>query len=77
MDSVDRRPVSEAVIESVAASEGVSQAELRPPLYSVVDPESLDDLCRSIDSNGRISFTYLGYDVTVSGDGCVDVRSER
>ena len=71
-------PPSQSVVERVAAREGVDHTELTP-LFDAIDPDALDKL---LDTNGRtesavqISFTYHGYDVTVTGDGAVRV-SER
>lgn len=69
---------SESVIESVAAREGVDPMELDVPLYDAVDPDALDALVRTgNDEQNRppiqVSFTYHGYDVTVSSDGLVQV----
>ncbi len=67
------------VISTVAEREDCPPAELRPPLYSVVDPETLDRLCGSPGGgqhglDGSMSFTYCGYDVTVASDGTVSVE---
>lgn len=68
------------VISTVAERENCQPSELRPPLYSVVDPETLDRLCRSAndarhDVDADVSFTYCGYDVTVESDGTVSVET--
>lgn len=66
------------IATEIAEREGVDPAELTPPLHQVVDPEALDVLFeptattdRSCD--GRVTFTYLGYEVTVTDDGEIDV----
>lgn len=60
------------VVEAVAQEEGVSPAELLPPLFSVVDPEALDALAQpDADTNTgqiEIAFTYLDYVVQVRND---------
>ena len=60
------------VVEAVAQEEGVSPAELLPPLFSVVDPEALDALAQPApdSSTGQIEieFTYLDYAVQVEHD---------
>lgn len=72
---------SRAVIEAVAAAEGVDPTDIEPPqyepLYTVIDPEALDELFWPHGSTQRgtgvVHFTYEGYDVTVSSDGSVSV----
>ena len=72
-----RRSCSKAVVEAVAEAEGVNPVELSPPLYEVVDPDALDDLFAPTTVNGRmdgeVRFSYVGYEVTVAGDGYVSV----
>jgi len=74
------RDPSYQVVEAVAQREGVSPGELSPPLFSVVDPESLDALAqRSEDANGtsiEIAFTYLDYVVRVRASPTVSVSVE-
>lgn len=66
--------VSTAVVETVAAHEGVDPATLTPPLYEVLDPDALDALFASqpgdpARATGAVTFTYREYTVTVSSDG--------
>ncbi|WP_394742729.1 HalOD1 output domain-containing protein [Natronococcus roseus] len=75
-DGADRP--TRAIIEAVAEHEVVDVTAIEPPayepLYAVVDPEALDALFRSDPSTElSLSFEYAGYDVTVSGNGRVDV----
>jgi len=66
---------SEAVIYQVANHENVDPMDLSP-LYDVVDPDALDSLVGTANGNGadlQIEFTYAGYNVTVTGDGAVEV----
>ncbi|MFC4437647.1 MULTISPECIES: HalOD1 output domain-containing protein [Natrialbaceae] len=72
---------TQSIIEGVARHEGVDVTEVEPPayepLYTVVNPEALDTLFRtatgSDTANARVSLEYAGYDITVYGDGRVDV----
>lgn len=64
--------VSHRVVSAVAEREGVEPAELRPPLFEVVDPDALDAMfARSDAENVAVEFTYLGYEVVVSQSGGV------
>lgn len=63
----------EAILERVAAREGVDPLDLDEPLYGSVDPDALESLLAS-GSGVTVRFTYAGYDVTVSGDGRIEVR---
>ena len=70
---------SQAVVKRVAACEEVDQTELAP-LYGAIDPDALDRLVetsRHNESALQITFTYHGYDVTVTGDGVVHLASEE
>lgn len=69
---------SQAVIEAVAAHEGVEPTELTPLLYEVVDCDALDALF-----NGRpkpaagwptVKFTYRGYSILVAGPEDIQVQ---
>lgn len=74
---------SQAVVERIAAREGVDPTELTP-LFEAIDPDALDRLVGMAgysDSPLQIEFPYHGYNVTVTGDGVVhideDVAFER
>lgn len=74
--------ISQAVVQAVADAEGVSTTDLRPPLYAVVDPDALDELVISMarwsdGSAGRVTFSYCGYEVSVSVDGEVSLAEEQ
>lgn len=85
-DGVDRmvqQPPSQAVVETVAAMEGIPPDELRPPeyesLYDVVNPEALDALFADRTGGtsrpgGSVSFAYCGYRITVEECGTVTVE---
>lgn len=68
--------VTVAVIEAVAAEAECEADELRT-LCDVVDPDALDaffDVGPDADRpDRRVSFTYAGYEVTVSGDRRIEV----
>jgi len=67
---------SREVVETVAAKEGVDPTDLSPPLYTAIDPDVLDAMFSERDQRegvGRLVFEYLGYEVTVRGDGGVSV----
>lgn len=71
-------PVSMAVVEAVAAREGVDPVELSPPLNDAIDPDALDSLfsSRADESAGieSLQFEFCGYTVTLSGDGDVTLE---
>ena len=70
---------SQAIIEAIAAREGVDVTDVEPPayepLYAVVNPEALDRLFQTpaASTTARVVLEYEGYEVTVHGDGRVDV----
>lgn len=72
---------SEAVVDAVADEKGVSPTDVRPPLYAVIDPDALDEIVSSMnrfsdDSPGHVTFSYAGYEVTVSADGDVSLAED-
>ncbi|WP_254864258.1 HalOD1 output domain-containing protein [Halovivax gelatinilyticus] len=71
-DSVDIDP-SIAVVETVAAHEGVRPANLDPPLWESIDPTALDRLVRGERSSCAVQFRYHGYDVCVTKEDGVTV----
>ena len=71
---------SQAIIEAVADSEGVSVTDIEPPtyepLYAAINPEALDRLVSTASGDPlslRIVFEYEGYEVTVYGTGQVQL----
>ncbi|ELY76923.1 hypothetical protein C488_07792 [Natrinema pellirubrum DSM 15624] len=73
-------PPSQAIIEAIAAHEGVDVTEIEPPayepLFTAVNPEALDELFRTAagtESNAVVSLEYEGYEIAVRADG-VEVR---
>lgn len=66
-----RGMVSEQVIQQVAATADTDVLNL-PPLYDAVDPDALDALVSGM-TEGAVSFTYAGHEVTVTSDETVTV----
>lgn len=70
---------SQAIIEAIAAREGVDVTDVEPPaydpLYAVVNPEALDRLFQTPAGTptARVVLEYEGYEIAVYGDGRVDV----
>ncbi len=74
---MDSHVPSYQVVEAVAKKEGVSPAELSPPLFNVVDPDALDALVQAdadADSGEvEIAFTYLEYAVRIQNGPTVRI----
>ncbi|MFB1064117.1 HalOD1 output domain-containing protein [Natrinema sp. H-ect4] len=68
-----RSSPSEDVVTAVATVFDESPIELTPPLYEAVDPEALDSLVDSGPTELRIRFRYRGCNVSVDGNGRVEV----
>jgi len=70
--------VSDEVVEKLAEIENVDSLQLTPRLYEVIDPDALDQIFAATPTAGRmdgeVTFSYKGYEVTVSGDGFVSVE---
>lgn len=76
MPTNEPRP-SERVVRAVAAYTDTEPLEMQP-LQEVIDAEALDKLFAPTDrrrpsASGRVQFVYEGHEVTVFGDGTVDV----
>jgi hypothetical protein len=65
---------SEGVVAAVADAADTSPMDLEP-LARTLDPDALDRFVDRLSDGpvGSVEFAYSGYDVTVSGDGSVDV----
>jgi hypothetical protein len=76
----DDGSVSEKVIRAVAEAEGINPRVVTPPLYEVVDPEALDRIFQpstgSGPTNGNLTFSYSGHQITVGENGEVMVYSD-
>ncbi len=79
-DPVDGPPLSEALVDAIAAAAEADPTEL-PPLYEIVDLDVLGTLFdRKEGENARVfSFEYLTFQVFVTGDGRIQVcdRGQR
>ncbi|WP_162524367.1 HalOD1 output domain-containing protein [Halobellus captivus] len=67
-------PVSERVIQCVAATTDRDELDL-PPLYDAIDPDTLDAVVSTM-SNGELTFTYAGHEITVDSEGEISVDDE-
>lgn len=80
---------SEGVVSAVSAVSDVEPVpdvgpDVEPdrtlePLYSVVDPDALDKMFRTSGNDGcprqgRVTFSYHGYEVTVRSEGSISVE---
>ncbi|MFC6863998.1 HalOD1 output domain-containing protein [Halomicroarcula sp. GCM10025817] len=63
---------SRRVVESVADAAGTAPTAL-PSLTDVIDPDALDALFAGDRTNGRVTFRYAGFRVTVDADRRVSV----
>lgn len=73
-------PISERVIEQVAAATNQDPIDLEP-LFSRVDPDALDALFSNgagatVRAEGQLTFPMGGCEVTVTADGSVDVEPQ-
>jgi hypothetical protein len=70
---------SQKVLERVAELEDAEPHELEEPLFETVDPDALDQVFRTQPdgprrAEGRIQFSYYGYEVVAYADGRVSVQ---
>ncbi|NEU55879.1 HalOD1 output domain-containing protein [Halorussus sp. MSC15.2] len=68
---------SEGVVAAVAAAADADPVQM-DPLAATIDPDALDALFASHHDGtprnaGRAQFSFFGYEVVVSGEGCVTV----
>jgi hypothetical protein len=72
-----RGSVTQRIVETIAAHDGVDPTDVPVPLYDAIDPEALDSLVESYDSSQAdslvLEFAYDGRSVVVTGDGEVRV----
>lgn len=62
---------SEQLLTQIAEKRETDVVDL-PPLYNTIDPEKLDAVVQSLD-DGQASFTYAGFDVTVTSEGEITI----
>lgn len=79
--TVRNRSASTAVIETVAAREGVDPTELNVPLYETINPDALDQFVRHASEAGgetavQLELTYYGYELVITADGSVRISGE-
>ncbi|SEQ22735.1 HalOD1 output domain-containing protein [Natrinema salaciae] len=74
-------PPTQAIIEAIAAHEGVDVTEVEPPaydpLFTVVNPEALDELFHTTagtTSSAVVRLEYEGYEIVVRPGSDVEVR---
>lgn len=70
-------PLSDAVVEALAAVENVEPDELDLRLYDSVDGDALDRLYEVTAERSerlRVTFSIGDYEVTVQDDGLLEVR---
>ncbi|MFA9415685.1 HalOD1 output domain-containing protein [Natrinema sp. HArc-T2] len=72
---------SQAIIEAIAAEEGIDVTDVEPPeydpLFTVVNPEALDDLFTTTGGGAStvvVHLEYEGYEIVVRSDCNVEVR---
>jgi hypothetical protein len=65
--------IRETIVNAVAAATGMDPTDL-PVFYSTLDPEALEQLCRSGDDGLTVEFEYAGCRVRVGGTGAVSVN---
>ncbi|WP_157078462.1 HalOD1 output domain-containing protein [Halalkalicoccus paucihalophilus] len=66
--------VSIEVVEQLAAAENTDPRDF-PPLFPIIDLEALDRLIESGPSNVMVCFSIDGHEITVTGDGTVELTS--
>lgn len=74
----DDQTATEAVLEAVSDQADTDVLDLAVPLYDAVDPDALESFYAAAADSGQmnsmsVSFTYYGYDVTVTGAGEVTI----
>ena len=74
------KSVSEKVLEVIAEAEDIDASEIEEPLYEAVNPDGLDAIFKSKDSDatrnqGKVQFPYYGYKVTVTAQGNVKLQN--
>ncbi|MFD1562485.1 HalOD1 output domain-containing protein [Haloarchaeobius amylolyticus] len=78
------QPLSEAIIEAIAAEHEIDALELADefgPLYDVIDPSALDSLFQSTGETSRtagcVTFVYADYRVEVDQTGRVELADRQ
>ena len=78
------QPLSEAVIEAIAADSDLDALEIADefgPLYDAIDPSALDSLFQSAGGANRtvgcVTFVYAGYRISVDQTGQVALTERQ
>ncbi|WP_115865225.1 HalOD1 output domain-containing protein [Halorussus litoreus] len=76
-DVSDDEPLSQTVVTAVATASGTDPTAI-DPLAESIDPDALDALFDDRHDGttrdaGTVRFSFFGYDVVATGDGCVSV----
>lgn len=66
--------VTTAVVRAVSTASATPADEF-PPLHYAVDADALETLCGRLPEGGTVEFVFNGYEVTVTGDESVELRS--
>lgn len=64
-----------AVVEAVSAADDVSSFDLEP-IAETLDPDALDQLLQGADSDIRVEFSYVGYQVVLT-ESHVELHSNQ
>ncbi|WP_233563501.1 HalOD1 output domain-containing protein [Haloarcula sp. Atlit-7R] len=64
-----------AIVGAVAAATNQETTDL-PPLQETIEADALDTLLDGQSSSVAASFQYAGTDVSVTGDGSIEVRAD-
>lgn len=69
------------IVDEVSDREGVDPTAL-PPLHDVIDPDALTAVFAPTSSgssrtDGRVEFTYCGYQVVAHSDGRVQIEGDE
>lgn len=68
--------ISQKVVEAIAEAEETEPIELTPPLYEVIDLETLENLLTNNQTLAKVVFNYNSCEVTVFSDGYISVKKE-
>ncbi|MBX0297849.1 HalOD1 output domain-containing protein [Haloarcula nitratireducens] len=64
-----RGSVSDRIIQEISRTAATERVEL-PSLYAVIDPDALEAVVETM-SDGEVSFSYAGYEVTVTAEKAI------
>lgn len=67
-------PVSTTIVLALSSLTGIEPTAMLP-LYRAVDPDALSHHVQGRDRDAELSFEHHGYQVTVRGDGHIEITS--